>query len=163
MRGHTKFLGGLTKIEGRGVCTPLKDNESCEDLVIKIAQLAGVVVKPEDISIVHCLRGGGIIVQFTTRKMRDLIFNSKKNLKGKMVKDLDLDPPTNNEGKATPGFILINEGLTPENKLLLHQTREKCRKLDIRGVWTVKGIIKVKGEHHENITINNYDDLQKLN
>ena len=161
-RNKLEQHGRLEQIEISGI--PFKDDESCEDLVIKIAHLAGVVVKPDDISITHRLRGGGIIVQFTTRKMRDRVFNSKKNLKGKTVKDLGLDPPKNNEGKVTPGFIFVNEGLTPENKLLLHQTRKKCRELDITSVWTVKGIIKVKGEHHENIiTINNYDDLQKLN
>ena len=134
--------GRLEQIEISGI--PLKDNESCEDLVTKIAHLAGVVV--------------------TTEKVCALVFNSKKNLKGKTVKDLDLDSPTNNKGKVTPCFIFINEGLTPENILLLHQTREKCMGLDTRRVWTVKGIIKVKGEHRENvITINNYDDLQKLN
>ena len=161
-RNSLEQHGRLNQVEISGV--PLQDDEDCKKIVAEIAKLANAKVECTDIDVAHRLPGGGIIVQFASRTARDILFNSKSNLKGKTVKDLGLSPPKTKEGVETKGLIFINKGLTQETKSLLFETRKKCKTLNINRIWTNKGIIKVKGEHHPKpIRINCMDDVRKLN
>ena len=160
-RNKLEQHGRLNQVEINGI--PLKENESCKGIVLEVAKLANAKIIPPDVDVAHRLPAGGIIVAFNSRTARDEFYNNRFNLKGKTVKDLGLDPPVK-DGQVTMGYIFINEGLTQETKSLLFETRKKCKLLNIPKVWTSKGIIKVKGEHHTKpIIIASMDDVSKLN
>ena len=132
-RNSLEQHGHLNQVEISGV--PLQDDEDCKKNCCRnVAKLANAKIESADIDVAHRLPGGGIIVQFASRTARDILFNSKSNLKGKTVKDRGLSPPKTKEGVETKGLIFINEGLTQETKSLLFETRKKCKTLNINRI-----------------------------
>ena len=160
-RNDLEQHGRLDQVKINGI--PMTDNESCKEITVKIANLCKAKISISDIDVAHRLPGGGIIVKFKSRNARDELYYAKKQSKGMTVKDLGLSPPLNKGGKPLQGYIFINEGLTQENKSWLFETRKKCRELNIKHVWTNKGKIRVKGEHHDKpILIKSMDDVNAL-
>ena len=75
------------------------------------------LMQRSDIDVAHRLPADGIIVAFDSRIAGDEFDNNGLYLEGKNVKDLGLDPPEKDE-QVTMGYIIINEGLTQENKVI---------------------------------------------
>ena len=148
--------GRLNKVEINGI--PIREGESCRNIVMQVANLCNAKIKAEAIDVTHRLYGGGIIVAFKSGEARDNLYYARFGLKEKTMKDIGLTPPLNKDGNPMRGFIFITEGLTHETKSLAHETRQNCKELIIK-VWTLKGKIKVKGDHHENpVVINCIED-----
>ena len=150
----------MNQVEINGI--PLKENESCKGIVPEVAKLADAKLSHQ-ILMLHTdfPLWNYCCIQF--KYCKDEFCDNTFNLKGQTVKDLGLDPPEK-DGQVTMGYIFINESLTQETKSLLFETRKKCKLLNIPKVWTSKGIIKVKGEHHTRpVIIASMNDVNKLN
>ena len=74
-RNKLEQHGCFNQVEISGV--PLKDDEDCKKIIAEIAKLANAKVESTDTDVAHRLPGGGIIVQFTSRKAKCILFNSK--------------------------------------------------------------------------------------
>ena len=144
---------------------PVQEGENCIDIVCKISTMTGIECTPNDVDIAHRLKKKNIIAVFNKRSMRNNVFYAKKNLKNHTVTELNLPFPTDEEGNTLPGYIFVNESLTPKNKELLYETKKECKRLQIpaKCIYTVKGQIKVKAEHYDKaVSIYDTDDIRQL-
>ena len=131
---------------------PHQDDESnieLEDKVLALAEKIGVKLNRQDISVTHRLKPTKkgvhpVIVKFSTRRSKDLVYNSKKNLKG-----MDGMEET-----------YISEDLTR----LRFRTLLQCKKCpDFNSLTTRGGKIKVwKINQQQPITVESPFDLSKL-
>ena len=76
---------------------------------------------------------------FPQKTNRNLLYANKINFKDFLVKDLRFE---NDETT-----IYINESLSFDTRKLLHEIRNKCKRLGFKKIITGSGIIKVKVEH----------------
>ena len=89
-------------------------------------------VSPSDISTAHRIKGGTkdttrpVIVRFTNRKVRNLVYGSKKLLKG-----------------AT-SQVYISEHLTKTDSDLFFEARRLLREKKIFAAWTMNGLVHVR-------------------
>lgn len=101
----------------------------------------GLNVKPEDISTTHYLKWGRgdtsraiqgqpILVRFTKRRIRNLVYSSRLRLK--------------NQDRAQR--IFINEHLSPSKAEIFKKTREAVKEKRIATTWTNNGVILYKKE-----------------
>jgi hypothetical protein len=92
--------------------------ENTDNIVIKVANLIGVKIKNEDISVSHRLQTSKsykgrnkdmppIIVKFTRRNIKESLYKARTLLKGFSTKDL---------GYVGEDNIFITESLTSKNK-----------------------------------------------
>ncbi|KAJ2937308.1 hypothetical protein O0L34_g19259 [Tuta absoluta] len=106
---------------------PEKKNENLISVITNIAQIAGVVLQPQDVDHItrvqqHAKTSGRpklVIVRLRTRLLRDSIISGIRNRKG--IKTSELNIP----GEPQP--IYVNEHLTPANKFLYMQAKKKKR------------------------------------
>jgi hypothetical protein len=133
--------------------------ENVEDLVRKISEKAGVQLKEEDIEVAHRLpktktenRPATIIVQFTTRKMRDKVFAARK----KIVTNAEVT------GQQS-GRIYISENLSFFYRNLLKKAKLKARGLNYKYTWYRNGTVRVRKEADgQVIVIEKEEDLEKI-
>ena len=89
-------------------------------------------VLPSDISTAHRIKAGAkdsvrpVIVRFTNRKVRNLVFGAKKLLKGASSR------------------IYISEHLTKVDTDLFFEERRLLREGKIFGAWTMNGVVHVR-------------------
>ena len=124
-------------------------NIELEDKVLELAGKIGAKIKREDISVTHRLKPTKkgvhpVIVKFSTRRAKDLVYNSKKNLKGMDGMD----------------DTYISEDLTR----LRFRTLLQCKKCpDFKSITTRGGKIKVwKIDNPIPITVESPFDISKL-
>ncbi|KAK3715343.1 hypothetical protein QZH41_001335 [Actinostola sp. cb2023] len=125
-------------------------NDDPAKLVIEMANLADIKLEDKDISIAHRLPPtrkvqNRIIVKFTRRETKDLVYKKRGKLKPKRSRDLPLvraepESATVNHKAA----IHVNESLTPYRKRLLGRILEFKRKYNYKYVWTVNGKIMMR-------------------
>ena len=97
-----------------------------------------------------------IIVKFTRRDTRSELYNAKKFLKHKTIKDLGL-------GRHSERKIFISESLTKKNRELFNKCLKAKKDLNFRFIWTKYGKISLrKDADNRAVTINNDMDLQRL-
>ena len=107
-------------VEIRGIPLPTNQSikENTDNIVIKVANLIGVKIKNEDISVSHRLQTSKsykgrnkemppIIVKFTRRNIKESLYKARTLLKGFSTKDL---------GYVGEDNIFITESLTSKNK-----------------------------------------------
>jgi hypothetical protein len=106
-----------------------------EDAIIQLCQVnLGVQVDRRDISVAHRLkasphdRSRPVIVRFTSRRIRDQVFRSKRELKA-LLRD-----------KA----IFISEHLTRASSTLFFEARKRLRDNVIAAAWTMNGLVHIK-------------------
>jgi len=100
-----------------------------------------VSVKPDDISVAHRLRKPqrgtaqatppATIVRFTSRKVRDLVYNSRRLLR-------------NVEATSRSERIFLNEDLTVSTARLFYAARQMVRSRSLHSAWTFTGTVYVK-------------------
>lgn len=125
---------------------PERNDDVIEKAVVELFNNMNVAVSPADISAAHRLssprmtsgQSGGqqgpqastipppIIVRFISRRARDAVFASRKNLKQIMPN------------------VYINEHLTNENSALFRQGRLLCKAKKIHSCWTFNGSVYAK-------------------
>ena len=118
---------------------PAKNDSSIEKAVIDLCNNLNVNISAADISAAHRLgsaRTGSasantqhtppIIVRFTSRRARDLVYGARKNL------------------KSTSPKVFINEHLSKENATLFRDARLLVKAKKLQSAWSMNGSIFVK-------------------
>jgi len=113
-----------------------ESHQSVEEAVKNLCHdFLGIDLQPGDISIAHRMRAGPkdkcrpVIVRFTSRRTRNLIYASKKNLK---VSDRSSER------------IFISEHLTKEASDLFFEARAQLKAKKIFAAWTQNGQVLVR-------------------
>lgn len=146
-----------SSLEIHGV--PEKIHEDLEDVVIKVAENAGVEIEEEDIDIVHRLpfklKGiRPILVKFISHKVKSQLYFARHKLKRAVWKSELLEDADQ---------VYINENLTTSKRKLFAETRKKARQNKWYSVWTVDGKIFVSKEKGDrSIKISCYSDLENI-
>lgn len=139
------------------------EGESVEVLVTKIANELNIKLESAEIDAAHRLpsraegRAPKIIVQFTTRKKRDLFLEKKT----KVLTNTQIIGVASQRGTDR---IFVNENLSPYNRELLWKTKTRARELGYRFVWCKKGKIFVKKDETSRaiIKIYTFADIDKI-
>ena len=151
-------------LEIHGIPLPPKERdfkENTNELVLKIGDMMGVSVRPEDISVSHRIptsqkyqgrrSAPAIIVKFTRRDTKEMFYRGRKELRGLATKDL---------GFSDENIIFINESLTEVNKELFKATL-KDHSYD--HIWTSNGRIYLRKDRDSSaILIKDQEELNKL-
>ena len=138
-------------IEINGI--PSTPEESTDDIVVALAKQIGVTITPNDISISHRLKKSTtsqhpptIIAKFTSRKIRNKIFENRLKLKQA------------NTGK----MIFVNESLTTTNREIFKACRNFKKVNNWKYVWTKQGQTYLKKSDNDNTwKIESISDLTK--
>ncbi|KAJ2941792.1 hypothetical protein O0L34_g10599 [Tuta absoluta] len=100
-------------------------------------------------------RPKAIVIKLSSRSVRDSILAAVRAKKGLTTSDIDIP--------GEPKKVYVNEHLTPANKLLHKQTREKAVAAQYRYVWVRDGkIFARKNDTSATVRISNTVDLRKL-
>ncbi|XP_020899457.1 uncharacterized protein LOC110238151 [Exaiptasia diaphana] len=144
-----------SSLEIHGV--PERRTEDLDDVVIKVAEYAGVEIEEDDIDIVHRLpfKLNGIrpiLVKFQSHKVKSQLYFARRKLKGTVWDSELLDGADQ---------IYINENLTAPKRKLFAETRKRARLNKWYNVWTVDGKIFISKEKGDRaIKISCYSDLE---
>lgn len=142
---------------------PQKENENLREIVIKIGEKKGMIIKKEDIDVVYRFITRGktehkpILVQFTRKITRDEFVKWRK----------EEDPITQNEiikGGRGDEKILIYDNLSPYFKNLRYLARKWADKYNFRSVWYKDYKIIIRKNKEENIfyAIKSEQELEDL-
>lgn len=108
-------------------------SKSVENTVLTfIRKTLHVEVNPADISTAHRLKSGPkdttrpVLVRFTSRRVRNEVYNERKSLKG------------------TTSSVYISEHLTKLDSDLFYEARKLLRDKKIFGAWTQHGLVHVR-------------------
>ena len=136
---------------------PVTLNENTNHIIKTMVKKLNVDLKEDDISTSHRLpsannRTPGIIVKFTNRDLRNLIYQKRRNLIG--VNDFKIPGMTN---------LFINENLTPMRRKLFSLVFKKKIELKYKFLWTQNGDIYVrKNTTCEKLKISTEADLDLI-
>lgn len=142
---------------------PEKNNEQLNNILIAIANVAGLNLSDQDIEFVTRVqprtkipgRPKLIIAKMKSRLIRDSIISGVRAKKGLTTTDINFL----GESKK----IYVNEHLTPANKLLYKNTRQKASALKYQFTWIRDGKIFVrKDDTSPYILVKDMPDLDKL-
>lgn len=154
-------------LEIHGIPLPPKERdikENTNELVLKIGDMMGVSVRPEDISVSHRIptsqkyqgrrSAPAIIVKFTRRDTKEMFYRRRKELRGLTTKDL---------GFSDDNIIFINDSLTEVNKELFKATLKVKKDHSYDHIWTSNGRIYLRKDRDSSaILIKNQEELNKL-
>ncbi|XP_068734425.1 uncharacterized protein [Montipora capricornis] len=145
-------------LEIHGIPLPPKERdikENTNELVLKIGDMMGVSVRPEDILVSHriptCQKYQGrrsapaIIVTFTRRDTKEMFSRGRKELRGLTTKDL---------GFSDDNIIFINESLTEVNKELFKATLKVKKDHSYDHIWTSNGRIYLRMDRDSSEELN---------
>ena len=153
---------------------PVTENENCVDIIDKLANLAKIEKFNRNmVEVAHRIgtkQLAAIIMMFKDRNDRDNFYAQKAKIRKLHVNQiLSQDEetikkyPEENEKRNPDTFIFVNESLTPENKELMRETRNKAKEKSYKFVWTHKGGIRVrKTTNSQAIKIRSKKDLDKI-
>lgn len=131
-----------------GNATNSENSATTEHAVLQLANsVLHVPLQPNDISVAHRLgkkRVNGqlsaeparIIVKFTNRKARNLVYGARKNLK--------------QHADDTGHQIFVNEDLTAPTADLFRRARDLVKRKIFHGCWTSGGVVYVKKSSDRN-------------
>ena len=127
---------------------PVVPTDNPAKLVGEVAQVIGIQLDPQDISIAHRLPSttkvkDRLIVKITRREKRDEFYKKRAKLKTKTTKDLPTikGQPLDVNHKAA---IHVNESLTPYRKRLFGEILKFKRNNNYKYLWTVNGKINLR-------------------
>lgn len=136
---------------------PKANDEDLEAMVIEIGNKIGMAIKSDEIDAIHRIPTRSttneepVIVQFTTRKIRDNFLKKTKETRINTT-DIKISGPQKS--------VFINEHLAPKRKQLLMQAKIKKNEKNYKFLWTKGGKIFVrKNETSRVIPIRSLDDL----
>lgn len=140
---------------------PLSNNEDVISVVEDVGKAIGVPLRREEVAAAHRVpsfrkgRMPPLIVQFSSRITRDQWIT-----KAKGRRDLTADNINKNFPRSR---VFISEHLTPETKVLLTRTKDKCRELGWRYVWCKEGKVFCRRDDGERcVRVDSLDDVAKL-
>ena len=139
---------------------PESDNDDTDSAILNICSAIEVnpPVQPSDIAVSHRLgkketgKTRQVIVNFATRKVRERVYCSKKNLKSIKEKPEYSDM----------SHIYINEDLTKFRAHLAREARSLRNSGQINDTWTMYGKIMVKDKHNRIKIVKNSSELHAL-
>ena len=94
-----------------------------------------------------------ILVKFVSRRVKDDVMKSRKELKGKKLQDT----------KGYMSSVFVQDDLTQRRAYLAFQVRQMKRNKQILDTWVSHGKTMAKDNHSRIVTINSTRDLSKLN
>ena len=94
-----------------------------------------------------------ILVKYVSRRVKDDVMKSRKELKGKKLQDT----------KGHMSSVFVQDDLTQRRAYLAFQVRQMKRNKQILDTWVSYGKIMAKDNHSNIVTINSTRDLSKLN
>ena len=131
---------------------PEKPDEDIRTVVTNVLRRVDGELRADDVDISHRVgpttptdsahatqtrRTRSILVRFTSRRVRNKIYDQRRSLKEVKLADLGL-------GFRESSNIFINENLTPEMKQLLYKANVARKDKHHRFLWTQNGKILVK-------------------
>lgn len=126
---------------------PATDKEDTSEIVVKVAKLLNIDLKPDEISISHRLgsrksdsgkqQTPGIIVKFTRRELRNKLYSARKHLRDKITNDIGYT-------RIAPQKLFINESLTSSNQKLFSSCLKAKREYGYKFLWTNYGKILMR-------------------
>lgn len=134
------------------------DDESATNIVNQIVSFCNahlsVPVQPADISVAHLLPARRnvdsaprqVIVRFTRRCMRDLVYRARMKLK----------EFNRSHGKK----IYVNEDMSPASRLIFKEARQLFKNKLIKGCWTRTGKVMLKTLQDTEVEIKKREDLE---
>lgn len=147
-------------------CIPLTTNENTEALAIEALKTVGLQIDERDISIAHRVptynpgKPPNIIVHFVQRKLKFASVTAYRQFyknKGRRPVCKDINPIL---GES---IFYISEHLTPNNKKLLKETKQKARENKFKYVYTNDGkIFAKKDERTKAVMITKEEDLVRM-
>ncbi|XP_041485605.1 uncharacterized protein LOC121431888 [Lytechinus variegatus] len=141
---------------------PERQGEVPERIVLNIAKHISPELAASDFDVVHRLgskrqadnKARPIIVRFTTRRARNIMYDGRRKLKTLSTKDL---------GYNSDGKIYLNENLIASTKELMKDVNKARRDAGYKFLWTQNGRIYVrKDEKCQPIIIHSREDFSKL-
>jgi len=136
-----------------------------EEAVLKVAKALEVEVRPQDIEILHHLKGEvgvkPIIVKFASHKARAALYKQRTKLKHITLSDIF--PGLSAASLASFKGIFINENLASYRRELLKEANRKYKDHVISSAWTIDRIVFIKIlPTSRPIRIYNKNDLEDL-
>uniref|UniRef100_A0A8D8YDL7 FP protein C-terminal domain-containing protein n=1 Tax=Cacopsylla melanoneura TaxID=428564 RepID=A0A8D8YDL7_9HEMI len=139
---------------------PSKQDEDLRMMMKNIGEKIEVKILDSDIDKIHRIPTKStnnpepIVVQFTTRRVRDEIVKKAKEKK----------PCTNDlQMQCTNRNIYVNEHLTPQKKQILYEAKKIKEEKQYKFLWCKNGKIFVrKDEKSMTIHLNSREDLNKI-
>lgn len=159
----------LCNIELQNV--PFKKGENLNHLAQALGRLTNVEIKHGSIQSIHRVahnmkssRPKNIIIQLTTRRLRDELIAAARVRRGITAGQLLEATGTTNPGAGsdqTP--IFVNEHLTLKNKILYSRARDAKKSSNFKFIWISNGTILLrKDDNTKIITIKKESDLAKI-
>lgn len=142
---------------------PESPNESAADLVVAIANHAGISLQRNQVETAYRVRPmkkvegrpKPIVAKLQTRMLKDQIIAGLRKTNGISTRDVGL-------GGNNRKFF-VNEHLTPENKQLLSSVKTHAKTKSYKFVWVRNcNIFLRKNEESPVITISSIKDIQKI-
>ena len=128
------------------------DEENLEKTVMKYAKnTLGVKLKSTDIEQIYRVgkkkvnKKRDIAVQFSTKKVRDSVFENRK-------KDTTVDAKNR---------IYVNDDLTIHRQKLLFDVRQLVKRKKLKGAWTQNGNVMILKHEGGPIPVMSHDDLRE--
>ena len=155
LRDELEQYGIRDNLEIHGI--PVSPNENTNEIIKEVAQKLNVRLLDSDISTfqrILAINGKhlAIIVKFSNRDKRNIIFSNKRNLHGK--KDYHISGVTT---------IYINENLTPRKRNLFARSYKRKVEQNYQYIWTNNEQIYLRiTKTDQKIEINNEEDLNKI-
>ena len=152
---------------------PQLEDESTNEIVVNVAELLGVSISHDDISISHRLPPGKpwkdeqgniqppspppIIAKFVRRDVKEDVFQARFALKGKTTCDTGEEYV-----ECEPNPIYISESLTVIRKKLFRTCLKFKKEFKLHAVSTTNGRIYIKEKKKRRVYIESEADLAKL-
>ena len=155
LRDELEQYGRRDNLEINGI--PVSPNENTNEIIKEVAQKLNIKLLDSDISTSHRIpamngKHPAIIVKFSNRDKRNIIFSNRRNLHSK--KDYNI------RGATT---IYINENLTQRKRYLFARSYKRKVEQNYQYIWTNNGQIYLrKTKTDQKIEINNEEDLNKI-
>lgn len=138
------IASGQVTVSGSGnIASNLVNNRLTCNLIVDLCNTKlGIAVTINDISAAHRLQRGKaessrpIIVRFTSRRIRDEVFNARRLLRPPKGSAESID--------QTKTSIYINEHLSKASAEIFFRTRQLLRQKEIAGTWTIGGEVFIK-------------------
>lgn len=132
-------------------------------VAFKVAMATGVEIKSQDIEFASRVaqfkpdsgRPRAIIAKIKNRQIKDGIISAIRKKRGLKTSEIGI--------KGTNNQIYINEHLTPSNKLLYRQVRDKCKEAGFQYCWVRNCRIHIRRNDATPYTvISSEEDLGKI-
>ena len=141
--------GRRDMIEISGI--PRETDEQVEDMVVNMFHKIGLQsLNNSDIDASHRISkkdNASIIVKFRSRKIREMAFNLRANLKNKHTHDLGIAL------HRAPARLFINESLSRSNKSLFSEAHVFRKLHGIKYLWTKNGKVFMRRTDSSNIIL----------